>query len=79
MGGRGPGSPSGPNGLLRVSESAKKHGAPMFRGGRLRRRASRGASSAQICKRGLLCLQIPSRGEGGVARWEGWDRDLPLR
>eukprot|EP00969_Alexandrium_andersonii_P279047 12332858-Alexandrium_andersonii.AAC.1 len=52
----------------------------MLRGGRLRRRASRGASGAQICnKEGSSCLQIPSRGEDRVARWASWVCDLPWR
>eukprot|EP00969_Alexandrium_andersonii_P271391 11995036-Alexandrium_andersonii.AAC.1 len=49
--GRSLSSPNGPNGPLRGSESASV-GAPLFRGGRPRRRASRRASGTGICTRG---------------------------
>eukprot|EP00969_Alexandrium_andersonii_P358613 15451368-Alexandrium_andersonii.AAC.1 len=48
------------------------------RGGRRRRRASRGASGARICiVGGSELLQISSRGEGRLTRWASWDRELP--
>eukprot|EP00969_Alexandrium_andersonii_P008695 379505-Alexandrium_andersonii.AAC.1 len=46
LGGRGPSPPNGPNGPLRGPESTK-NASPMFRGGRRRRRVSRGDSGAQ--------------------------------
>eukprot|EP00969_Alexandrium_andersonii_P156096 6901078-Alexandrium_andersonii.AAC.1 len=63
MGGRGPSSPNGPNGLLHGPESTEIR-SPAFQR-RAPEAASRGASNARICNTGgSELLQIPSRGEG---------------
>eukprot|EP00969_Alexandrium_andersonii_P155427 6872018-Alexandrium_andersonii.AAC.1 len=55
-----PARPTGQTALF-AARNPWKFGASLFRGGRWRRRASRGASSAQICNTGGSEFpQIPS-------------------
>eukprot|EP00969_Alexandrium_andersonii_P291873 12899815-Alexandrium_andersonii.AAC.1 len=65
---------------LSAARDLQEFGAPLFRGGPLRRRASRSASGARICNTGgSEFLLILSHGEGRLACWASWDRDLPWR
>eukprot|EP00969_Alexandrium_andersonii_P144399 6385446-Alexandrium_andersonii.AAC.1 len=63
---------------LSAARNLRKFGAPLSISRRRRRRASRRPSGAQICVAGgSKFLQIPSRGEGRLARLASWDRHLP--